>query len=107
MDADKGSGKTSSSPFSTASKMARATDSREALGISRPWVMSVSTGPARTAWTRTPRPASRARSDWVRLNAAALETEAARDDWQLRVRPRHSLREVDQHLADVLAVKDA
>jgi hypothetical protein len=45
------------------------------LGISRPWVMSVSTGPARTAWTRTPRPASRARSDWVRLSAAALETE--------------------------------
>jgi hypothetical protein len=28
-----------------------------------------------TAWTRTPRPASRARSDWARLNAAAFEIE--------------------------------
>ena len=37
--------------------------------------MSVSVGPVRTAWTRTPRPASEARSDWVRENAAALETE--------------------------------
>ena len=63
----------SSSPLSTPSKMARATDSGEALGMSKPRVMSVSVGPVRMAWTRTPRPASRARSDCVRLNAAALE----------------------------------
>src|SRR5262249_42083770 len=75
MAADMGSGKMSSSPLSTASKMARATDSGEALGMSKPRVISVSTGPVSTACTRTPRPASRARSDWVRLNAAALETE--------------------------------
>jgi hypothetical protein len=68
-----GSGKMSSSPFSTPSKMARATDSGEALGISKPRVMSVSVGPVSTAWTFTPCPARRARSDWVRLNAAALE----------------------------------
>ena len=36
---------------------------------------SVSVGPVRTAWTRTPCPPSSARSDWVRENAAALETE--------------------------------
>ena len=46
----------------------------EALGMSKPRVMSVSVGPVRTACTRTPCPASRARSDWVKLNAAALET---------------------------------
>src|SRR6266699_617886 len=74
-DWDTGSGKMSSSSFSTASKMARATDSGEALGISTLRVMSVSTGPVRTAWTCTPRPASRARSDCVRLNAAAFEIE--------------------------------
>jgi hypothetical protein len=37
--------------------------------------MSVSVGPVRTAWTRTARPANRARSDWVREKAAALEIE--------------------------------
>jgi len=37
--------------------------------------MSVSTGPVSTACTRTPRAASSIRSDWVRLKAAALETE--------------------------------
>jgi hypothetical protein len=37
--------------------------------------MSVSTGPAMTAWTRTPQGASRARRDWVREKAAALEME--------------------------------
>ena len=71
------SGKMSSSPLSTASKMARATDSGEALGMSRPRVMSVSVGPVRTAWTRTPCPARRARSDWVSENAAAFESEYA------------------------------
>src|SRR5260370_29562453 len=72
-DPDTGSGKMSSSAFSTPSKMARATDSGEAFGISKPRVTSVSVGPVRTAWTFTPRPARRARSDWVRLNAAAFE----------------------------------
>src|SRR5262249_46302451 len=57
-----GSGKMSSSPASTPSNMARATDSGEAFGISKPRVMSVSVGPVRTACTRTPRSASRARS---------------------------------------------
>ena len=37
--------------------------------------MSVSTGPVSTAWTRTPGPARSIRSDWVRLNAAALDSE--------------------------------
>ena len=37
-----GSGKISSSPFSTPPKMARATDSGAALGMSKPRVMSVS-----------------------------------------------------------------
>src|SRR5215467_1897895 len=73
MDADMGSGKISSCPFSTPSKVARATDSAEALGMSKPRVMSVSVGPVKTPWTRTPRPARRARSDWVKENAAALE----------------------------------
>src|SRR6266704_2318642 len=49
MDCDIGSGKMSSSPFSTPSKMARATDSGEAFGMSRPRDISVSTGPVRTA----------------------------------------------------------
>ncbi len=39
--------------------------------------MSVSVGPVRTACTRTPRPASRARRDCVRENAAAFEIEYA------------------------------
>jgi hypothetical protein len=63
----------SSSPFSTPSKIARATDSGEAFGRSRSRVMSVSTGPVRAAWTVTPRPASSARSDCVSENAAAFE----------------------------------
>src|SRR5579862_8830237 len=54
---ERGSGKISSSPFSMPSKMALATDSTEAFGISKPRVMSVSVGPVRTAWTRTPRAA--------------------------------------------------
>jgi len=66
-DADTGYGKMSSSPFSTPSKIARATDAGEAFGISKPRVISVSVGPVRTAWTVTPRPAKRARSDCVRL----------------------------------------
>ena len=37
--------------------------------------MSVSTGPARTAWTLTPRPARSARSDCDSENAAAFDTE--------------------------------
>ena len=44
-----GSGKMSSCPSSTPSKMARATDSGEAFGMSKPRVMSVSTKPVRTA----------------------------------------------------------
>ena len=49
IDADIGSGKMSSSPFSTPSKMACATDRGDAFGMSKPRVMSVSTGPVRTA----------------------------------------------------------
>ena len=66
----------SSSPCSNPSKMA-ATDSGVAFGMSRPRVMSVSTGPVSTACTVTPRSASSTRNDCVMLNAAALETEYA------------------------------
>jgi hypothetical protein len=58
MDADMGSGKTSSSAFSTPLKMARATDSGEDFGMSKLRGMSVSTGLVRAACTLTPRPAS-------------------------------------------------
>jgi hypothetical protein len=75
MVADRESGKISSSPSSTPSRMALATDSGAAFGMSRYRVISVSTGPASTACTLTPCPANSARNDWVRLNAAALETE--------------------------------
>ena len=51
MDSDMGSGKMSSSSFSAPSKMARATDSGEAFGTSKPRDISVSTGPDRAAWT--------------------------------------------------------
>src|SRR6266853_2722856 len=46
-DCDMGSGKMSSSSFSTPSRMARATDSGEAFGMSKPRAASVSTGPVR------------------------------------------------------------
>src|SRR5262249_7968538 len=75
IDADLGSGRISSSPFSTPSKMPRATDSGEAFGLSKPRVISVSTAPARTAWTLTSRAARRARSDCVSENVAASEIE--------------------------------
>src|SRR6202012_5263678 len=77
MDCDKGSGKMSSCPSSSPSNTARATDSGAAFGMSRPRVLSVSTGPVNTACTVTPRSASSTRNDCVRLNAAALETEYA------------------------------
>src|SRR6266852_4284231 len=77
MDADMGSGKISSSSRSTPSQMARATDSGEAFGMSRPRDISVSTGPGRTTCTLTPRTARRARSDCARENAAAFEIEYA------------------------------
>src|ERR1700728_2343477 len=73
IDWDMASGKMSSSPLSTPSKMARATDSGDALGMSNPRVMSVSVGPVRTAWTLIPRAARSARSDCVRVKAAAFE----------------------------------
>jgi hypothetical protein len=61
LDSDMGSGKISSSPFSTPVKMARATDSGEPFGMSRPRDISVSTGPVRTtACTLTVRPKERA-----------------------------------------------
>src|SRR5438552_17867791 len=75
MDSDVGSGNISSSPFSTPSKIARATDSGEAFGMYRPRDISVSTGPVSTAWTPTPRPANSARSDCDSENAAAFEIE--------------------------------
>ncbi len=71
--ADTGSGKISSAPLSTPSKMAPAADCGETFGMSQPRFMSVSTGPGRTACTATPCPASSARSDWDSENAAALE----------------------------------
>ena len=46
IDRDVGSGKMSSSPISTPSRIARATGSGEAFGTSRPRDISVSTGPA-------------------------------------------------------------
>src|SRR6267142_2811548 len=73
--ADIGSGKISSSPFSTPSKISRAADSGEALGMSSSRVISVSIGPGRTACTRTPCPAKSARSACDMENAAAFETE--------------------------------
>ena len=74
---DIGSGKISSSPFSTPSKIAAATDAGDAFGMSRSRDMSVSTGPAKTACTSMPRPANRARCDCVSENIAALDTEYA------------------------------
>src|SRR5258706_6259895 len=74
-DSDMGSGKISSSPFSTPSKSACATDSGEAFGMSRDRDISVSIGPGSTAYTPTPCPANKARSDCVRLNAAAFAIE--------------------------------
>jgi hypothetical protein len=73
--ADTGSGKISSSPRSTPSRIAAATAAGAAFGISRSRVMSVSTGPGRTTCTVTSRPASSARSDCESENAAALDTE--------------------------------
>src|SRR5438552_16095380 len=73
MPSDIGSGKMSSSPFSIPLRMARATDSGETFGMLRLRVISVFTGPARTACTFTPRPAQRERSDGVNENAAAFE----------------------------------
>ena len=52
----------SSSSFSTPSRMAPATDSRVALGISKPRVISVSVYPVNTAWTAMPFSASKARA---------------------------------------------
>src|SRR5262245_22957371 len=75
MDCDTGSGKMSSSPRSTPSKISLAADSGELFGMSKPRFISVSTGPVRTAWTLTPRPATSARSDCVMENAAAFEIE--------------------------------
>jgi hypothetical protein len=75
MARDSGSGKMSSSPFSMPSKMARATDSGEALGMSRSRVISVSVGPVRTLCTLTPCRARSKRSDCVKENAAAFEIE--------------------------------
>ena len=77
MPSDIGSGKMSSSPFSIPLRMARATDSGETFGMLRLRVISVFTGPAKTACTFTPRPAQRARSDCVNENAAAFEIEYA------------------------------
>jgi hypothetical protein len=67
----------SSSSASTPSKMARATDSGEAFGMRKPRVISVSVGPVSTACTLTPRGANSARSDCVRLKAAAFDTAYA------------------------------
>jgi len=75
MACDSGSGKMSSSPFSTPSKMARATDSGEALGMARSRVISVSVGPVRTLCTLTPCRARSIRNDCVRENPAAFEIE--------------------------------
>src|SRR5262249_39726279 len=54
---DTGSGKMSSSPFCTPSKIPRATDSGVALGMSNPRFMSVSVGPRYTPCTATHWPA--------------------------------------------------
>ena len=59
----------------TPSKIAPATDSGEAFGMSRPRDISVSTGPGRTTCTLKPCLARRARSDCARENAAAFEIE--------------------------------
>src|ERR1700677_1277569 len=67
------SGKMSSSPLSSPSRMASATDSGEAFGTSRLRAISVSTGPAKTACTLTPRPVQRARRDCVIEKAAAFQ----------------------------------
>lgn len=52
-----------------------ATDSGGIFGMGRSRTMSVPIGPGSTAWTLTPRPASRGRSDWVSDSDAAFETE--------------------------------
>ena len=57
--------------------MAWATAVGAVFGMSRSRTMSVSTGPVRTACTRTPCIANRARWAWVSDTAAALEMEYA------------------------------
>ena len=54
IDRDAGSGKISSSPLCSPSKMPCAALSGEALGMSRPRLISVSMGPRMAAWTATP-----------------------------------------------------
>src|SRR5262249_3493575 len=75
MDWDAGSGKISSSPLSSPSKMPCAAVSAEAFGISKPRLISVSIGPRKTAWTVTPWPAKNPLNDCVMLDAAAFEME--------------------------------
>src|ERR1041385_1333191 len=73
--AEAGSGKISSSPRASPSKMDAAADAGDAFGISRPRFISVSTGPRTTPWTVTLSCARRARSDSVMLSAGAFELE--------------------------------
>ncbi|HEU5485131.1 MAG TPA: hypothetical protein VFU98_09505 [Microlunatus sp.] len=73
--ADIGSGKISSWPSSMPSRMALATPAGSAFGTATSRIMSVSIGPASTAWTRTPVVAIRARRDCVIENAAAFDNE--------------------------------
>src|SRR5208282_2487534 len=75
MDWDAGSGKISSSPFSSPSKMPVAANSVETFGMLKPRFMSVSTGPKTTACTVTPWLASSTLNDCVRFSAAAFEVE--------------------------------
>src|SRR6266436_3746645 len=72
---DAGSGKISSSPLSSPSKMLCAADSVEAFGMLKPRFISVSMGPKTAAWTVTPWPAKNALSDCVMESAAAFEME--------------------------------
>src|SRR5450755_1860642 len=88
MDWDAGSGKMSSSPFSSPSKMPSAVVCIEAFGISKPRFMSVSVGPMTTAWTLTPWPANSALSDCVMFERGRLRNGVAGNDRQGRER-RH------------------
>jgi hypothetical protein len=69
----RGSGKISSSPFSSPSKNPAPRTRGSPLVLAA--FMSVPMGPRKTAWTVTPSPASSALSDCVKLDDAAFEME--------------------------------
>jgi hypothetical protein len=76
MEGDAGSGMVSYPPYSSPSEMPSATESGEAVGISKLWVMPESTGPERHREPVTPWFVSTL-CDCVMLNATAFQMEKA------------------------------